>query len=438
MKYFLFQNSNQEIQNKMNKRSITLVCPYGTQLFDNFDTSPYGGAEFRTHKIVCTLSNSNLFEDINVIVDKDINDIKISKKGKINVIKSNIIFSIKKIKLVRLYFEIRQLFFDTVIGLLKLLGINYKKYQYTHFLKFFKYFKKFTRIIGISIWFVKILFTWNKVFKKINKDILCLFGVSSYNYSLFLIAKKKFNKIILFSTSDSNFSDESLNLVKNLKLDEYNSYYRHHTLLLNKVENIIVQNEYQKDRIEKFLNNKKILQLFCPFKTNEKKDYEYDFIWIGKFDKVKNVEILFDSITNKELKINIFTNAISTNFNNFDVFNNRNIRLFKHASRSTIDNYLSKSKFLINTSHFEGFPNTFLDAFSFGIPVLSLNVDPNNIIKQHNLGYFFDGDIENFKNFINKPSKHSTDYNKMSVNCQKYLKTYHSEKEFMLKLEKFI
>ena len=123
MKYFLFQNSNQEIQNKMNKRSITLVCPYGTQLFDNFDTSPYGGAEFRTHKIVCTLSNSNLFEDINVIVDKDINDIKISKKGKINVIKSNIIFSIKKIKFVRLYFEIRQLFFDTVIGLLKLLGI---------------------------------------------------------------------------------------------------------------------------------------------------------------------------------------------------------------------------------------------------------------------------------------------------------------------------
>ena len=71
----------------MNKRSITLICPYGTQLFDKFDTSPYGGAEFRTHRIAKTLSNSNLFENIYVIVDKNINDIEISKQDKINIIK---------------------------------------------------------------------------------------------------------------------------------------------------------------------------------------------------------------------------------------------------------------------------------------------------------------------------------------------------------------
>ena len=38
----------------MNKRSITLICPYGTQLFDKFDTSPFGGQnlehiELQTH-----------------------------------------------------------------------------------------------------------------------------------------------------------------------------------------------------------------------------------------------------------------------------------------------------------------------------------------------------------------------------------------------------
>ena len=98
----------------MNKRSITLICPYGTQLFDKFDTSPFGGAEFRTHRIANTLSNSNLFENINVIVDKDVHDIKISKFGKINVIKANIIFNLRKIKYVRLYFEIYQLFLDAI------------------------------------------------------------------------------------------------------------------------------------------------------------------------------------------------------------------------------------------------------------------------------------------------------------------------------------
>ena len=422
----------------MNKRSITLICPYGTQLFDKFDTSPFGGAEFRTHRIAKTLSNSNLFKDINVIVDKDVDNIEISKMGKVNVIKSNIIFSIKKINFIRLYFEIRKFFFDTILGVLKFFGINYKKYKNYPTLKFLKYLSGLGQIIGISIWFIKSLFEWNKIFKIGRNDILCLFGVSSYNYTLFLIAKKKFNKIILFSTSDSNFSDESLNLVKNSKVDEYNSIYRHHVLLLNKVENIVVQNKYQKDRVEKFLNKKKVIELFCPFNINEKKDVEYDYIWIGKFDKIKNVEILFESIINKNLKFLIFTNAIRPNFDNFDIFNNPNVKLFKHAPKRTIDNYLSKSRFLINTSLFEGFPNTFLDAFSLGIPVISLNVDPNNIIQQHNLGYFFNGNVENFKNFINEPSKQLVNYNEVSMNCKNYINNHHSEKEFLLKLEKFI
>ena len=145
---------------------------------------------------------------------------------------------------------------------------------------------------------------------------------------------KKFNKIILFSTSDSNFSDESLNLITTSKTDDYNSIYKHHLKLLNKVENIVVQNKYQKDRVEKFLNKKKILELFCPFEINEKKDFEYDYIWIGKFDKIKNVEVFFESIINKNLKILIFTNAVRQNFDNFDIFNNPNVKLFKHVQRA--------------------------------------------------------------------------------------------------------
>ena len=41
-----------------------------------------------------------------------------------------------------------------------------------------------------------------------------------------------------------------------------------------------------------------------------------------------------------------------------------------------------KSKILINTSSFEGFPNTFVQAWANGVPVISLKVDPDNIIKK--------------------------------------------------------
>ena len=58
----------------------------------------FWGAEFRTHRI--KTHYQILVVDINVIVDKDVHDIKISKFGKINVVKANIIFNLRKIKYV--------------------------------------------------------------------------------------------------------------------------------------------------------------------------------------------------------------------------------------------------------------------------------------------------------------------------------------------------
>ena len=47
---------------------------------------------------------------------------------------------------------------------------------------------------------------------------------------------------------------------------------------------------------------------------------------------------------------------------------------------------ISKSDALISTSEAEGFPNVFIESWYLGKPVISLHVDPSDIIKSNNLG----------------------------------------------------
>lgn len=64
-----------------------------------------------------------------------------------------------------------------------------------------------------------------------------------------------------------------------------------------------------------------------------------------------------------------------------------NVRMEGYLGRDRVHGFLAAAHALVSTSHFEGFPNTYLEAWSVGTPVLALKTaDPDGLIARHGLG----------------------------------------------------
>jgi glycosyltransferase involved in cell wall biosynthesis len=68
-----------------------------------------------------------------------------------------------------------------------------------------------------------------------------------------------------------------------------------------------------------------------------------------------------------------------------------NLELLPPRSRARLLELYPKAVAVVSTSLFEGFPNVFLEAWAHGTPVLSLRVDPENVIRRYGLGAVAEG-----------------------------------------------
>lgn len=114
-------------------------------------------------------------------------------------------------------------------------------------------------------------------------------------------------------------------------------------------------------------------------------------IWVGRIQQVKRIEWLIDIA---EALPHISFEVVGPDNHNPKYTDNilpradalKNIKFLGKISRENMPSVYKGASALLNTSFYEGFPNTFLEAWSYGVPVIS-TVDPDNVITNNQLGF---------------------------------------------------
>lgn len=208
---------------------------------------------------------------------------------------------------------------------------------------------------------------------------------------------------------------------------------------------ILVQNLQQYSNLKRLYPKKIIHIMHNPYKNNSKNPKESlngDYVaWIGIFQHQKNLSALYD-IANELPEINFkIAGAAGQEIdqNSIEALEKlkrlSNVKFVGKISRDEISSFLSNSFCLLNTSHYEGFSNTFLEALESGRPIVTTRkVDPDSIIEKYNLGYVADS----YKEIPELLIEACANYKIFFKHNRRYLEEYHNPIVLAKKLIKYI
>lgn len=270
--------------------------------------------------------------------------------------------------------------------------------------------------------FLKKIFIYTKIFFRIETDYYIQRAYSIYTPLLVLFSKLRRKKYIYMVAHDS-------------ELDYKNIFVRLlREFVWKNAEYIFVQNSLQESKLGRynreihFLKNSHLIPQITEFGFKER---EY-LLWVGRSISWKRPE-LFIKIAKKfpnETFLMILNQANEGDKSFFKIKteskNIENLKFIDKIQYQNIDSIYKHAKLFINTSLQEGFPNTFIDAGKWGVPIVSLEVDPDDFISKNECGYCAKGNWDEFLNNISTMLNNKKIYKSCSFNIYKYVSENHN------------
>ena len=236
---------------------------------------------------------------------------------------------------------------------------------------------------------VNFLSEWWYAFRfmlQLKPDVIIYRGANRELLPLVRMSNLLGPKLLFFSASDVNFEPGKELVGSNVNRRSYQK-------AVKQCQYFIVQNKHQQDTLQKNYG-KESLQLYNIWGNTSFSEQEQppqsDVVWIANFRRLKRAEWVLDAAGQLPATRFVLAGGPSGDGMYYEEMKARatsatNVGFLGGRSFFYTNELVANSKVLLCTSTFEGFPNTFLQAWSNGLPVIS-TVDPSGIIKDNGLG----------------------------------------------------
>jgi glycosyltransferase involved in cell wall biosynthesis len=282
------------------------------------------------------------------------------------------------------------------------------------------------------------------VYEKVDADLYCTFGVSDFSAELAAFCRRHKKKFALFSSCDSDFSPDYYPASRKRNIYGSTGSLCYYTIM--QADLIVTQTQTQSELLMKRFGRTSAtvsspIELTPTEKVGSRvPEGERVVLWIGKSDRKKRPEILLDlALRFPDIRFLMVLNKSDPKIH-AEVLQRKpkNVRILETVGFPDVGSLFAKSFLLINTSAFEGFPNTFLQAGKYGVPILSLQVDPDGFIESHQCGIVAKGDSTGLIDGLKRIKTHPDLWQNYSRNIRSYVFNCHELNAKVIQLNQIL
>lgn len=226
-----------------------------------------------------------------------------------------------------------------------------------------------------------------KALQRANADVYYQSCASVLTGFIAWHCKKRGGNLVFRVASDTDCipHQQLMNYWRDRKIYEYG---------LKRADLVLAQSQKQVELLERHYNLDSTLMNMVVELPDLKADSgkDIDVLWVGNMRPLKRAEIVIDLATKlPQRRVVVIGGSFSQYEDYFREVKRKadavdNVEFLGAIPYGDIGSYFSRAKAFVNTSETEGFPNTFLQAWINGAPVVSF-FDPDDIIKKNGLGY---------------------------------------------------